>query len=146
MPAFTTTKLIRFHHCDPFGIVFYPQYFMIFNEVVEDWFAAALGIDFRKLHMDDRRGVPVRKTECEFFAPSRLGDVLDCALTVTKVGHTSCALTIVVSSGGEKRAEVKHVLVHLSADDGKGVPWSDDTRARMSTFLAAPRAATPDGT
>ena len=26
---FECDKLIRFHHCDPAGIVFYPQYFVL---------------------------------------------------------------------------------------------------------------------
>lgn len=36
--AFETDKLIRFHHCDSAGIVFYPQYFVLFTELVEDCF------------------------------------------------------------------------------------------------------------
>ena len=32
---FAADKPIRFHHCDPAGIVFYPQYFVLFNELVE---------------------------------------------------------------------------------------------------------------
>jgi acyl-CoA thioesterase FadM len=47
---FATDKLIRFHHCDPAGIVFYPQYFVLFNELVEDWFNHGLGIDFARFH------------------------------------------------------------------------------------------------
>ena len=34
--SFESDKLIRFHHCDPAGIIFYPQYFILFNELVED--------------------------------------------------------------------------------------------------------------
>jgi 4-hydroxybenzoyl-CoA thioesterase len=33
---FECDKLIRFHHCDPAGIVFYPQYFVLFNELVAE--------------------------------------------------------------------------------------------------------------
>ena len=47
---FETDKLIRFHHCDPAGIVFYPQYFVLFNELVEDWFNAGLKVDFAAFH------------------------------------------------------------------------------------------------
>ena len=36
---FTTQKLIRFHHCDPAGIVFYPQYFYLLHEAQEDFLA-----------------------------------------------------------------------------------------------------------
>ena len=35
---FKSQKLIRFQHCDPAGIVFYPQYFVLFHELIEDWF------------------------------------------------------------------------------------------------------------
>ena len=125
MSAFSVQKLVRFHHCDPAGIVFYPQYFMIFNEVVEDWFAAALGVDFRQMHLVDHEGMPVRKTECEFFAPSKLGDVLDCALTVDRVGNSSVAITITVGCKGELRTVVHHVLVHVSNTTGAALPIAD---------------------
>ena len=44
--VFEDDKLIRFHHCDPAGIIFYPQYFVLFNELIEDWFTRGLGISF----------------------------------------------------------------------------------------------------
>ena len=31
---FKQDKLVRFQHCDPAGIVFYPQYFVLFKELV----------------------------------------------------------------------------------------------------------------
>ena len=35
---FSTPKKIRFHHCDPAGIVFYPQFFYLLHEAQEDFF------------------------------------------------------------------------------------------------------------
>lgn len=136
MPAFHVDKLVRFHHCDPHGIVFYPQYFMIYNEVVEDWFASALGFPFREMHLEQHRGMPVKKTECEFYAPSRLGDVLDCALTVDRLGNSSVTVTINVSSGGELRAIVHQVLVHVLAETGRAVALAPEVRDRMACFSA----------
>ena len=48
MPATQPTRFerrrrIRFGQCDPAGIVFYPQYFVLFNALVEDWVSDALG-------------------------------------------------------------------------------------------------------
>ena len=40
---FHTRKLIRFSHCDPAGIGFYPRYVELVNEVVEDWCNDGLG-------------------------------------------------------------------------------------------------------
>ncbi|MDB5967509.1 MAG: thioesterase superfamily, partial [Polaromonas sp.] len=34
---FSSKKLIRFHHCDPAGIVFYPQFFYLLHEMQEDF-------------------------------------------------------------------------------------------------------------
>jgi DNA-binding MarR family transcriptional regulator len=34
---FRRPRLIRFSDCDPAGIVFYPQYFVMLNGLVEDW-------------------------------------------------------------------------------------------------------------
>jgi 4-hydroxybenzoyl-CoA thioesterase len=35
--SFARERIIRFSDCDPAGIVFYPQYFVMFNGLVEDW-------------------------------------------------------------------------------------------------------------
>ena len=43
-PVFERDVLIRFSHCDPAGIVFFPQYLVMFNNHVEDWVTDGLGI------------------------------------------------------------------------------------------------------
>ena len=138
MAAFITTKRVRFQHCDPAGIVFYPQYFLIVNEVVEDWFDGPLGVDWRKLHLDDHLGIPVKKTAAEFFAPSTMGDVLDCVLTVDRVGGSSLALTIRLTCNDQLRAEFKHLLVQMSTRAMKAVPFPEALRARIAAFAAEP--------
>src|SRR5205085_11874443 len=86
---FVSEKLIRFHHCDPAGIVFYPQYFVLFNELVEDWFNEGLGVDFATFHTVDRLGVPMAHLECDFLAPSKIGETLTLTLRVKRIGRTS---------------------------------------------------------
>lgn len=34
---FITHKTVRFQHCDPAGIVFHPQFFVLLHEVQEDF-------------------------------------------------------------------------------------------------------------
>ena len=43
---FEREQLIRFSHCDPAAIVFFPQYFVMFNGLVEDWFDDGLGLGY----------------------------------------------------------------------------------------------------
>ena len=131
---FVTDKLIRFHHCDPAGIVFYPQYFVLINELVEDWFDQGLGIDFARLHGALKRGVPVRRLECDFLSPSRIGERLTFALAVTKIGGTSLTAAVEAGAGGVVRVRATLVLVYLSLETHRPVPFPDDFRARLARF------------
>ena len=36
--AFTRSVPVRFSHCDPAGIVYFPHYFDMFNGLIEDWY------------------------------------------------------------------------------------------------------------
>lgn len=80
--TFKRTVPVRFAHCDTSGLMFYPQFFALVNEVVEDWFAFGLRLPFRTLHMERRLGVPTVSFEVEFVAPCRLGDELTQTLSV----------------------------------------------------------------
>ncbi len=42
-------------HCDPAGIVFYPRYVGIINDLVEEWFEHGPRLSFHTLHVE--RGV-----------------------------------------------------------------------------------------
>ena len=74
--VFEDDKLIRFHHCDPAGIIFYPQYFVLFNELIEDWFTRGLGISFVDQVTKERVSTPIGRVECDFVSASKIGDVL----------------------------------------------------------------------
>ena len=47
--AFTRSVPIRFSHCDPAGIVYFPHYFDMFNGLIEDWYGQELGYDYAEL-------------------------------------------------------------------------------------------------
>ena len=127
---FATEKLIRFHHCDPAGIVFYPQYFVLINELVEDWFDQGLGIDFARLHGELKRGVPVRRLECDFLSPSRIGERLTFTLALTKIGGSS--LTARVEAGRASSGSSSPVRRATSSPPS----WSVST-TRSSLFRPA---------
>ena len=57
MSAFQQQRAIRFSDCDPAAIVFYPQYFVMFNGLVEDW-VDAMGLGYRRLIAERRLGLP----------------------------------------------------------------------------------------
>ncbi|MGB7182147.1 MAG: thioesterase family protein [Burkholderiaceae bacterium] len=132
---FTRDYLIRFAHCDPAGIVFYPQYFVLFNDHVEDWFAQALGCDFATLHHNRLLGVPTVHITCDFANPSRLGDIVSFKLAVEKIGGKSVRLKRSACVGNDIRVSVTQVLACVDVKTSKACPWPDDLRAGMTKFL-----------
>lgn len=135
---FECDKLIRFHHCDPAGIVFYPQYFVLFNELVEDWFNQGLGIDFARFHVEDGMGVPMGSIVCRFISPSKVGEILRLALLVNRIGKSSVELNVTGTSGDEVRVQATLTVVVASLKNHRSAPISDDLRARLERYLVSP--------
>ena len=67
-------ECVRFGHCDPAGIVFYPRYFEMLNALIEDWFTHGLGVDYAQLLGPRRIGVPTVSLQSRFVRVSRMGD------------------------------------------------------------------------
>ena len=129
-PSFRTRRKVRFADVDPAGIAFYPRYFEMLNEAVEDWFDS-LGWSFARMHLEGRTGVPARRIEADFTAPSWLGDTLDISLSVAAVGRTSMNLEVAVTCGGQPRWGARMVLVMIDMADGKPTPWPAELRAKL---------------
>lgn len=141
MTLFQTRRRVEFQHCDPAGLVFYPRYFEMVNSVIEEFFAEALGTDFRTLHMERGKAVPTVRIEAEFVRPSRLGDRLDFALSVERIGRTSAGLRLVGAASDEIRLAVRSTIVHIDGASGRPEPWPDDLRAGLAA--RAPQETRP---
>jgi 4-hydroxybenzoyl-CoA thioesterase len=133
---FECDKLIRFHHCDPAGIVFYPQYFILFHEVVEDWFSNGLGIDYAHFISEQRLGLPIGRVECDFLALSKIGDVLRMGLAVGRIGTSSLQLHFQAEADGQARVRAKISKILVSLDKMRAVPFPDELRRKVERFLA----------
>ncbi len=126
---------IRFSQCDPAGIVYFPQYLMLTNWLVEDWFTHELGIDFADYIGKRRLGLPIVKLNCEFFLPSRHGEMLTLSLELTKIGKRSIGLTITGSANGQVRLRSEQVLVTTSLDTGLSIDLPADLKASLENFV-----------
>jgi 4-hydroxybenzoyl-CoA thioesterase len=119
--AFRRQRLIRFSDCDPAGIVFYPQYFVMFNGLVEDW-VDAMGIGYRHLIAEQRIGLPTVRLEADFRAVSRFGDSVTLALEVERLGARSLTLALqCVGAGDELRMQMRQVLVTTSLETHRAI-------------------------
>ena len=127
---------IRFSHCDPAGIVFFPQYLVLFNGLVEDWFTDALGISYGDMLGRRRTGLPTVHLQCDFRAICRMGDVVTLALVPVKVGHRSLTLSLSCNLGDVLCVEVQQVLVFTSLDTHHAIEMPHDVRQALTALSA----------
>jgi 4-hydroxybenzoyl-CoA thioesterase len=132
---FERDKLIRFHHCDPAGIVFYPQYFVLFNELVEDWFNHGLQHNYADLVYQQRLGTPMVRLETDFLSPSQIGETLRLSLAVKRIGRSSLHVEVDGSAGGTMRVRALLTLVLANVDQRRSVPFPTALRGRIEQFL-----------
>ena len=133
---FVRERLIRFSDCDPAGIVFYPQYFVMFNGLVEDWVEEGLGVGYRRLIVERRIGLPTVRLEAEFRAVSRMGDRVSLQLAVQRLGGRSLTLDLrcmgrAADGSEELRMRVEQVLVTTSLETHRSIEVPADLRSAI---------------
>lgn len=130
---------VRFRHCDPAGIVFTPRYFDILNEAVERFFVERLGIDYYALIGERKLGLGYASAACDFLRPNRMGDALEVAVLVERVGGASYALALPVMKRGAEVARGRLVTVVTSLETHKACPIPEDLRAALLAYHEACR-------
>lgn len=128
---YRTKVKILFRHCDPARIVFYPRYFEIINDVVEEFFAQIDGYHFDDMHPD--AGVPMAQISSEFYKPSFHGDVLDVELGFVKIGGSSAHWELAMYCGEEKRIEAKGVMVYV--ENLRGHRWPSKVSDVLNEYV-----------
>lgn len=140
--SFARERRIRFSDCDPAGIVFYPQYFVMFNGLVEDWFTDDLGVDYAALVVQRRIGLPTVRLEVDFRAVSRLGDRVTLALEPARLGRRSITLQLACTGeNGDTRMTMRQVLVATSLATHESMDIPPDVRAAIEELRSADAAS-----
>jgi 4-hydroxybenzoyl-CoA thioesterase len=132
--AFTRSVPVRFSHCDPAGIVYFPHYFDMFNGLIEDWYRQELGCDLAELIMRERYAFPFVHIECDFKVPSLMGDVIDLTLLVERVGRASVGISIVCHRGGVARLRARMVTAMMSLETREAVPVPQALRDAIESY------------
>jgi 4-hydroxybenzoyl-CoA thioesterase len=135
--TFTKQEKIKFKHIDYAGIVFYPRFLEMLNDLVEDWFEEALDRPFSKMH--ETNGIPTVDLKIQFKNPARLGEVLTKKLWVIELRNSSvlCGFQFV----NEKEVsvlegEVTLVNVKIAEDREKikAEGFSEEMKDKISNF------------
>ncbi|MES2486197.1 MAG: thioesterase family protein [Bacteroidota bacterium] len=136
--AFIKKETVRFQHVDFAGIVFYPRFLEMLNNIVEDFYDEALDMPFKNIHKTG--GIPTVDLKIQFKKAARLGDVLTKYLWVKKLGSSSmtCGFKFEHQDGSTcLEGEVSLVRVAFSEgrDEIKSSPFPDEMRAKLEQYV-----------
>jgi 4-hydroxybenzoyl-CoA thioesterase len=112
---FIKEEKVRFQHCDHAGIVFYPRYFVMLNDLVEDWFEEILDYSFLAMHPNN--GIPTVELNTRFKSPARLGDLIQKELWVIRLTDRSLTYGFCFSHHQKTVIEGTGVVVHVAVND-----------------------------
>ncbi len=147
---FLATRTVRFAECDPAGIVFFPQYLVMLNSFVEQWFDDGLHIPYAGLIGARRTGLPTVRLEVDFTAISRHGDRVTLAVQIEKLGRSSLTLQLGCHAGeddsGELRFKARQVLVCTSLATHRPQALPEDVRSALLPYLMPPADPAPEPT
>jgi 4-hydroxybenzoyl-CoA thioesterase len=134
--AFERERTIRFSQCDPAGIVFFPQYLVMVNDLNEDWVSTLLGLPYADLIGRRRTGLPTVSLQCDFTAVSRMGEVVTLGLSVERLGTRSVTLRHGCRLGDESRMSIRQVLVTTDLDTHRAIDIPPDLRSVIERFTS----------
>ena len=128
---------IEWGHCDPAGIVYFPNYFSYFDSGANALFLRALGLNkFQILKKYDIVGIPLVDVGARFIVPSVFGDVVTVESTVVEIKRSSFRMQHRLLRGETLAVEGHETRVWAGRDPAdpaklKGRPIPEEVIARL---------------
>jgi acyl-CoA thioester hydrolase len=123
---------VRFHECDPQGVVFNANYFAYFDIGLTEMWREAFG-SYGAV-VAGGTDVVVVEAAATFRAPARFDDDLDVELRIDRLGTTSMAMATAIRRDGEVLVEGRTVHVFVDTTTMAKKPIPDDMRAGLEAY------------
>ena len=135
-----TTRRNEWGECDPAGIVFYPNFFAMFDNATTLLFSAALGLTkYEFLNKYDGAGYPMVDTRARFLSPSRFGDDVTIETAMTEIKRSSFSITHLLKDNGVLAVEGFETRVWVGRDpDDSSKIKSQPVPAEVVAALSLP--------
>jgi acyl-CoA thioester hydrolase len=109
---FTHRLRVRFHECDPQGVVFNAHYFTYFDIALTEMWRAAFG-SYQSV-VEQGTDVVVVEAAATYRAPARFDEEIDVELGVARLGTTSMTTQTAIRRDAQLLVEGR--LVHVFVD------------------------------
>jgi 4-hydroxybenzoyl-CoA thioesterase len=129
---------VEWGHCDPAGIVYFPNYFSYFDSAANALFLRALGLNkFQMLKQYDLVGIPAVDVGARFIIPSVFGDVVTIESAVVEIKRSSFRLQHRLLRGETLAVEGHETRVWAGRDPAdpaklKGKPLPEEVIAKLT--------------
>ena len=137
MRVYKNPIAVEWAHCDAAGIVFYPQFYIWFDQATERLFSAN-GLSYAELNRNfNSSGMPLLETGAKYTNACWLGDELNLESWVDEwAGKTFVVKHKLTHSDGRPALEgfERRVWTQRAEDSPKGmraIPVPDDVKARF---------------
>jgi acyl-CoA thioester hydrolase len=114
---------VRYGECDQQGIVFNANYLAYADDVIGQWFRAAIG-SWEESGFD----CMVKKASLEWSTPARPGDIIEFRPSITRWGNSSFDITMEATVDGRHIVDI--VLLYVSVTPGTHTPCPVPARIR----------------
>lgn len=133
MKKFIHHTSIGLRHTDATGVLFFAEQFKIALDSYEA-FLKASGWSLKAIIEEGHFFFPVVHAESDYFAPLKVGDELEVALTIPHVGTSSFTCYYEFTDTARQLLVGKTTLVHVavSAETRKTIPLPDPMRAFLT--------------
>lgn len=135
MSTFRHRLRVRFHECDPQGIVFNANFLAYADIAITELYREAFG-SWQAIMDSDAIDMVVAEANVRYLAPLRFDEEFDLVASVTKLGTTAVTTLIAVEREQTTVAEVtlRHVVV--DAETRAKTPIPDALRAGLERYSA----------
>jgi acyl-CoA thioester hydrolase len=127
---------VRFHECDPQGVVFNAHYFTYFDIALTEMWREAFG-SYGEV-VAGGTDIVVVEASATFRAPARFDDELDVELRIDRLGTTSTTMATAIRRDGELLVEGRLVHVFVDAKTLAKQPIPDRLRAGLEPYATSP--------
>ena len=128
---FRFTQRVRYHECDPQGVVFNANYLTYFDLTMTELWRELGGY----LAMVDA-GVDMVVAEARILyrSPLRFDDEFEARVTVSELGESSMSTEVELARDGETVAQGELRYVFIESGGGAKQPIPDQIRDRLSAY------------
>jgi acyl-CoA thioester hydrolase len=135
MGSFVHPLRVRYHECDPQGIVFNAQYFAFFDVVMTELWRAAFKRSYATMIADHGIDMVVAEATARYLGSARFDDLIEIDAQIARLGTTGMTTRLVVrGEGGETlvEGELRHVFVDVQTWTKTPIPPA--VRAALAPF------------